>query len=118
MLCKSFFGTRSVILIPFRMHKLRKRRRQRQFRRRLANAVLFQARETVPKTTSLYNLQWMAEICTQYWPKWLQAVDVHRQRLIQVVARDPSLQNIDSLIPVERLYNQMEQVRIINPIHL
>ena len=92
------------------MHKLRKRRRQRQFRRRLANAVLFQSREIVPKTTSLYNLQWMAEICIQYWPKWLQAVDAHRQRLIQVVARDPSLENIDSLIPVERLYNQMEQV--------
>ena len=86
-------------------------RKQRRIRRRqLASAILSQPSFTTNNVTGLYNLQWLATLCIRYWPKWLVAVDKHRQRLIQLIADQPTVKNIEALMPVERLFDQMNKV--------
>ena len=88
----------------------RRRRRQRRNRRQHAISVLFPPTPALPRSTNMYDLQWLAELCYQYWPDWMQAVDNYRNRLLRIMAADPTIPNIEALIPVDRLYGQMKQV--------
>ena len=80
-------------------------------RRRLANAVLSHPTNATTHATNLYDLQWLAQLCVKYWPEWLASVDQYRQRLLHLITTNPTVANIDTLIPVERLFDQMHQVR-------
>ena len=90
----------------------RRRRKQRRIRRRHAMSILFQPTSVMPKPANMYDLQWLAELCAQYWPDWMHAVDNYRNRLLRAMAADPTIPNIEALIPVDRLYGQMRQVML------
>ena len=107
----------SILDCEKRMRKMQLKRaktgKQRSLRRQKLGILLANnyTPSSSPEPPSLLSLEKMVTVCRENWSTWLAQVTAVRMQQVSTLSRSPSVEQIELLLDLEKLGNQLEQVK-------